>query len=114
MKTAVPGTRTGGVVGDRAHEVLERVGARRQALGDQPPAGLPGRHQREADGGDDERQPAALDDLEQVGAEEREVDDQEDGGDADGRRQRPAPSARVITTSSSSAVITIVIVTATP
>ena len=48
---------------------------------------LPGRHEREQHRADHQREPAAVGDLEQVRAEEREVDDQE----AD--RERRAPPA---------------------
>jgi hypothetical protein len=48
------------VRGNRLNEVLERDGARGQALRDNPPSRLPGRHQRKQDDADEERQPAAL------------------------------------------------------
>ena len=99
---------------DRGHELVERDRARRQPLGDEAAPGLPGRHQREEQQRDRQRDPAALQDLQRVGAEEREVD-----------RSGTAPSRRtaagfghcqrsVMTTYSSSTVMTIVSVTAMP
>ena len=77
MNTAVPGTRAGRVALDRGEKVLDRHGARRQTCGHELASGLPGRHQREQQPADDQRQPAAVRDLQRVGAEERQVDRQE-------------------------------------
>ena len=54
------------------------------------------------------------DDLQQVGAEERQVDGQEDAGDGERDRRAASFQRSVVTTCSSSAVITIVSVTAMP
>ena len=114
MNTAVPGTRTGGVAtitGMKSSSGIARAVSRSATIrrpvfhvvisvkmnapissGNQPPCS----------------------DLQQVGAEERQVDGQEDGRHARPRPASASASARSATTYSSSAVITIVIVTAMP
>ncbi len=52
---------------------------------------LPRRHQGENPERDDERHPTTLHDLEHVGGEEREIDDQEKGGKESGSPDTPLP-----------------------
>ena len=115
MNTAVPGTRAGRVVST----VLARKSSsgtaravRRAATSWRPVFQVViSVNSKRAD---DQREPAAVRDLEHVGAEEREVDRQEDAGHRVGDGRAATPSARCATTCSSTAVITIVSVTAMP
>ena len=59
---------------------------------DDLPARLPRRHQREQQRADDQRQPAAVRDLQGVRAEEREIDRQEHAGHRE-RDARPASAS---------------------
>ena len=81
--------------GEIAQEVVDREPLSREPLGEDLPPAPPGRHQREDDDADGSgNQPPSLD-LDDVRAEEREVDDQEDGTvSASDREQRSSPSAR--------------------
>jgi hypothetical protein len=113
MNTAVPGHANRRRRRNRGEEVLDRNRARDETLGDDAAAGLPRRHDGEDTRADQNRQPSALEQLQQVGAEEGEVDRQEDRRDR--KRQRLGHRHRsTAMTCSSTAVITIVIVTAIP
>mgnify|MGYP003693575713 CR=1 FL=1 len=114
MNTAVPGTRAGWRGLDGPENVLERHRPRREARRDQPASGLPGRHQREEHRADDQRQPSAVRDLQDVRAEERQVDRQENARSPAAPRPAATSSVRSRSTCSSTAVITIVSVTAMP
>ena len=59
---------------DGSHELFERNSARLQPFRDDAAAGLPRGHQREDDCTHDEWQPAAVQHLQQVRAEERKID----------------------------------------
>ena len=76
--------------------------------------GLPGGHHREEDRADHQRQPAAVGDLQRVGAEEGEVDGQEDTGDGKHDAGEASPIARWRPRAAGSTVISIVSVTAMP
>jgi hypothetical protein len=78
MNTAVP-ERDGRRARDDRHEVIDWNRARREPLGDDPPSRLPCRHHGEDEAATMKGQPSALRHLQQVGAEEREVDRQKDG-----------------------------------
>ena len=94
MNTAVPGTRTGrtaSTVATKSSSGTARA-VRRSATSRRP--GLPGGHQREQAQRDGQRDPATLQNLQRIGAEEREVDHQEHGHDGDGGRLWPLPPFR--------------------
>ena len=59
---------------------IDRVGA--QFFVEQAPALLPGHHEREDGGADDQREPAAFKQLQEVGGKERKVHDKEHPVDA--------------------------------
>ncbi|MFO0875491.1 MAG: hypothetical protein U0575_16205 [Phycisphaerales bacterium] len=80
------------VVVDRLHEDRQRAHALAQPLADEGAPSLPRRQKREDERGDGEREPSALRDLGQVGAEEGEVDEEERAGDERHQRLRPAPA----------------------
>ena len=88
----MPGTRVGGLTKTDSRKLaqVDRIVA--QALDHQLPALLPGHHQREHERADQQREPAAVDDLDDVGGEEREVDDEEEAGRGDAQRPADSPS----------------------
>ena len=62
---------------DALDEHVERQDARRQTLAEQSASGFPGGHDREEHGANRQREPAAVQDLEGVGREERDFQDHE-------------------------------------
>ena len=84
MNTAVPGDARRRRRLDALDEDVERHRVLGEPLHQQRAPALPRREQREHDGADHQREPAAGRDLERVGREEREVDERE--------RQQRSPS----------------------
>src|SRR5271155_2309819 len=64
---------------DRLDELLERHRVPGAQLGEQPTAAPPCSHYREHDYRDDDREPAAVGNLQQIGAKEGKIDDAEGG-----------------------------------
>jgi hypothetical protein len=56
------------------------------------PAPTPGGHQGERKDANEEREPAALRDFDDVGREKSEIDEQKKADDHDGERDTPAPN----------------------
>ena len=84
------GTRVDAVVLESSSRSLERRSRRGGAGGDELAAAAPRRHLHEQHEGDEEREPAAVGDLRDVGGEEGEVDEQERREDEQGLGRRPA------------------------
>src|SRR6218665_851521 len=97
-KTAVPSTRVGGLVRgggvgeDRRQKIVQIEGVGTQFDVEQPAPFLPGHHQRKHDATDHQREPATLEQLEQVGGKEGQVDHGETAGGRYTQRQRVAPA----------------------
>ncbi len=83
---------TGGL--DRAEELLDRYRSRGQTRRDELPSLLPGRHERDEESSDEQRQPPTVRNFERVGCEERQIDDQEEAGDRVRNDWRPPPFFR--------------------
>ncbi len=98
---------------DSKQKVFYRHGTRRQTRCHDFTSCLPGRHQREQQTANDERQPPTVRDLQNVRAKKRQIDRQKDAGDGDATIGDHFQRS-VATTCSSTAVITIVSVTAMP
>ena len=92
--TAVPGSRAWHLV--MAVSIRSSSGWRSFAARafDQPDAAAPGQHQERDDGGEQQRKPAALDQLGRVRREENAVDDEEEAVDRDHEDRRIAPLDR--------------------
>ena len=73
------------------HEVGQRPFHPPAVRGDDLSPPVPGRHQQEQDRGDDQRQPAAVNDLREVRREERDLDRQEHRSAEHHERPRPVP-----------------------
>ncbi len=73
-------------------EVPQVDGVGAQLFVQQLAAALPRHHEHEDDGADHQREPAALQQLEQVGAEEGQVHEEEEARGPDAQRQRVPPA----------------------
>ena len=78
---------------DVLQESIERIQAFAHALGEQRAAALPGRKHGVDDRADDEREPAAVRDLRQVGAKEAKLDEKEEQRHRSRHRAAHAPRA---------------------
>ena len=88
----MPATRVGGLDEHRIEEAfqVDRIGT--HAVRHQPPALLPRHHQGEHEQADEQREPAAVDHLDDVGEEVGQVDDEEEAGRQHDERPRVAPA----------------------
>ena len=77
---------------DRFQKVLEVDGIGAQLVVQQAAPFLPGHHEREHDAANHQREPAALEQLEQVGGEERQVHHKEAARGRNAQRQRIPPA----------------------
>ena len=109
--------RAGNARGLRAFHVFQEIfdgqQAGKQALAQSSPAGFPGGHDRESNRAHGQRQPAAMLDLRQVGAEENQFDGEEQRTYATGR-QRGQFHKRRAAKNNSSVVMIMVSTTAMP
>lgn len=76
-----------------AQEQVQRHGHLFDAFAQNLPAPPPGEHEVKNNSGHQQREPAAVGDLEHVRAEEGEIDGDEETGDRDGDGKRPVPAA---------------------
>ena len=72
-------------------EIRERQRIALELSHQRAPALPPGRHREEQQRSDHQRHPTALDDLHQIGGNERQINRYEHAGDPDGQRQTPPP-----------------------
>ena len=92
-KTAVPGTRGGGFLSRLRDEVEERNFQAPGLLEQDAGAAAPCQHHQHQEDAERQRDPAALEDFQEIGGEEGGVDEQEgrdqrDGGRADSSSRR--------------------------
>ena len=92
-KTAVPGTRGGGFLSRLREQVEERDFQASGLVEQDAGAAAPGQHHQHQEDAERHRDPAALDEFQEVGGEEGGVDEQERRDQGDGGRQTPVPDA---------------------
>ena len=76
-------------------ELTQRQRVACAPFGEQTAASPPRRHNGEDQCGDDDREPAALADLQQVGAQKRQIDEAKDGKEGHRQGEAPSPAAHI-------------------